>query len=131
MQFLSKIGMRCVFLVSSCIQSSAVPHRPFRNVLVAQDELLDVIHWQRQILAIVCGIAWGAIPLTGLPAFLGQALTCNAVISDHDMKMRCGAMHMLITHLCEARPTYFKIVHAALSCHWYQAHLAMLPGSWR
>lgn len=36
-----------------------------------EDELLDVIHWQRQILAIVCGIAWGAIPLTGLPAFLG------------------------------------------------------------
>ena len=39
-----------------------------------QDELLDVVHWLRQIVAIVCGIIWGLIPLKGFWAFFGYAL---------------------------------------------------------
>lgn len=36
-----------------------------------QDELLDTVYWMRQLIAVLCGIIWGGIPLTGLPAFLG------------------------------------------------------------
>ena len=30
-----------------------------------RDQLGDVLHWLRQALALVCGIVWGLIPLTG------------------------------------------------------------------
>jgi len=36
-----------------------------------QEDLLDVIHWQRQLIAITCGLIWGILPLTGLYPFLG------------------------------------------------------------
>ena len=36
-----------------------------------QEDLLDVLHWMRQLLAVVAGVAWGVLPLTGLYAFLG------------------------------------------------------------
>ena len=35
-----------------------------------QEELLDAIHWLRQILAIVAGVAFGLIPMKGLNAIL-------------------------------------------------------------
>ena len=31
----------------------------------AQDELSDVLHWIRQVLALVLGLAYGCIPITG------------------------------------------------------------------
>jgi len=31
-----------------------------------RDQLGDVLHWVRQAIAVVCGIVWGAIPLTGV-----------------------------------------------------------------
>lgn len=34
------------------------------------DEVLDSVYWLRQLLAVVCGVIWGAAPLTGLIAFL-------------------------------------------------------------
>eukprot|EP00270_Netrium_digitus_P009073 TRINITY_DN2753_c0_g1_i3.p1 TRINITY_DN2753_c0_g1~~TRINITY_DN2753_c0_g1_i3.p1 ORF type:complete len:129 (-),score=20.65 TRINITY_DN2753_c0_g1_i3:338-724(-) len=30
-----------------------------------RDELGDVLHWMRQIEALICGLIWGLIPLTG------------------------------------------------------------------
>lgn len=30
-----------------------------------QDQLGDVLHWIRQIVALVCGLLWGAVPLVG------------------------------------------------------------------
>ncbi|XP_074295076.1 uncharacterized protein LOC141622947 [Silene latifolia] len=30
-----------------------------------KDQLGDVLHWMRQLVAIVCGLTWGAIPLVG------------------------------------------------------------------
>jgi len=36
-----------------------------------QEDLLDVLHWMRQLMAVVAGVAWGVLPLTGLYAFLG------------------------------------------------------------
>ncbi|PWA54204.1 hypothetical protein CTI12_AA435750 [Artemisia annua] len=30
-----------------------------------KDQLGDVLHWIRQIVAIVCGLLWGSIPLVG------------------------------------------------------------------
>lgn len=30
-----------------------------------KDQLGDVLHWIRQVLALVCGLLWGAIPLVG------------------------------------------------------------------
>lgn len=38
-----------------------------------KDEFLDVIYWLRQIIAIVFGVIWGVVPLTG---FLGIAIFC-------------------------------------------------------
>nr|XP_043635320.1 respirasome Complex Assembly Factor 1 [Erigeron canadensis] len=38
-----------------------------------KDQLGDVLHWIRQIVALICGLLWGAIPLVGgiwLVAFL-------------------------------------------------------------
>ncbi|CAO2840678.1 unnamed protein product [Amaranthus hypochondriacus] len=30
-----------------------------------KDQLSDVLHWTRQVVALVCGLIWGAIPLVG------------------------------------------------------------------
>lgn len=30
-----------------------------------KDQLGDVLHWARQLMALVCGLIWGAIPLVG------------------------------------------------------------------
>lgn len=30
-----------------------------------KDQLGDVLHWTRQVMALVCGLIWGAIPLVG------------------------------------------------------------------
>ncbi|KAH9619802.1 hypothetical protein KSS87_012887 [Heliosperma pusillum] len=30
-----------------------------------KDQLGDVLHWMRQLVALVCGLIWGAIPLGG------------------------------------------------------------------
>ncbi|VDN60654.1 unnamed protein product [Dracunculus medinensis] len=35
-----------------------------------KDELLDVIYWGKQILALMIGISWGIIPLHGLLAIV-------------------------------------------------------------
>ena len=35
-----------------------------------QEELLDAIHWMRQVLAIVVGVIFGLIPMKGLNAIL-------------------------------------------------------------
>ena len=37
----------------------------------SQEDLLDFLYWMRQFIAIVAGVAWGLVPLTGLYAFLG------------------------------------------------------------
>ena len=38
--------------------------------LVWQEELLDAIHWMRQVLAIVVGVIFGLVPMKGLNAIL-------------------------------------------------------------
>lgn len=48
-------------------------HVVMTNMPRAQDELLDTVYWMRQLIALLCGIIWGGIPLKGLPAFLGWA----------------------------------------------------------
>ncbi|GJN16594.1 hypothetical protein PR202_gb03597 [Eleusine coracana subsp. coracana] len=30
-----------------------------------KDQLLDAVHWIRQVLGLVCGLLWGTIPLAG------------------------------------------------------------------
>ena len=30
-----------------------------------QDQLGDVLHWIRQVVALVCGLLWGAVPVVG------------------------------------------------------------------
>ena len=35
-----------------------------------QDELLDTLHWLRQLTSLFCGIIWGVIPLKGLIGFV-------------------------------------------------------------
>ncbi|CAK0785251.1 hypothetical protein CVIRNUC_008457 [Coccomyxa viridis] len=41
-----------------------------------KEDLLDVLHWMRQLLAVVAGCVWGVLPLTGLYAFLGFLALC-------------------------------------------------------
>ncbi|CAL8471514.1 g11056 [Coccomyxa elongata] len=36
-----------------------------------KEDLLDFLYWMRQIIAILAGVAWGLVPLTGLYALLG------------------------------------------------------------
>jgi hypothetical protein len=38
-----------------------------------QEDLLDVLYWLRQLIAVLAGVAWGFVPLTGLYAFVGYA----------------------------------------------------------
>lgn len=33
-----------------------------------QDEFLDIVYWSRQVLGIIIGVFWGAIPLKGFIA---------------------------------------------------------------
>ncbi|XP_035541209.1 respirasome Complex Assembly Factor 1-like isoform X2 [Juglans regia] len=30
-----------------------------------KDQLGDVLHWIRQVVALICGLLWGAVPLVG------------------------------------------------------------------
>ncbi|TVU18331.1 hypothetical protein EJB05_34421 [Eragrostis curvula] len=30
-----------------------------------KDQLLDAVHWIRQVLGLICGLLWGAVPLVG------------------------------------------------------------------
>ena len=49
----------------ACVRASSV---------MLQEDLLDVMYWLRQIIAVLAGVAWGFVPLTGLYAFVGCAL---------------------------------------------------------
>ncbi len=46
---------------------------PFLNAI--QDELLDVIFWLRQVIGIVLGLIWAAIPFTGVFSFFSFVAT--------------------------------------------------------
>lgn len=35
------------------------------KIYLGQDQLGDVLHWIRQVVALVCGLLWGAIPVVG------------------------------------------------------------------
>jgi len=35
-----------------------------------KEELLDVVYWSRQLLALVMGLLWGVLPLTGIIAII-------------------------------------------------------------
>ncbi|VDN04630.1 unnamed protein product [Thelazia callipaeda] len=59
-----------------------------------KDDLLDVLYWGRQILALVIGICWGFIPLRGFLAILlyiiistivGQLYATNFQKVDEDL----------------------------------------------
>ena len=54
----------CILIIPSC--------------MVAQEDLLDVLYWLRQVIAILAGVAWGLVPLTGLYAFLGCGLDISS-----------------------------------------------------
>lgn len=45
-----------------------------------EDELLDTVYWMRQTLAVVSGVFWGFLPLTGLWAFLGYLALINLTV---------------------------------------------------
>ncbi|XP_076918883.1 uncharacterized protein LOC143579469 [Bidens hawaiensis] len=52
------------------LSSSSSPSSKFAKLLDPEaswdkDQLGDVLHWIRQIVALVCGLIWGAIPLVG------------------------------------------------------------------
>mmetsp|Transcript_14047 Transcript_14047/g.17029 ORF Transcript_14047/g.17029 Transcript_14047/m.17029 type:complete len:124 (+) Transcript_14047:146-517(+) len=47
------------------------------------EQLLDVIHWFRQILAVICGLIWGAVPFEGfifIPIFFALNLVSVLVL---------------------------------------------------
>ncbi|PPR84345.1 hypothetical protein GOBAR_AA36374 [Gossypium barbadense] len=42
-----------------------------------KDQLGDVLHWIRQVVALFCGLLWGAIPVVGgIWIFIFQYLEC-------------------------------------------------------
>ena len=41
-----------------------------RNRYSGQDQFMDVIHWTRQLLALILGCVWGVIPLHGIVGLL-------------------------------------------------------------
>eukprot|EP00959_Pyramimonas_sp_CCMP1952_P180549 3775127-Pyramimonas_sp.AAC.2 len=41
------------------------------NACAFQNDLLDVIQWQRQILSIICGLIFGIIPMNGTTFLFG------------------------------------------------------------
>eukprot|EP00455_Lapot_gusevi_P010964 TRINITY_DN1502_c0_g1_i2.p1 TRINITY_DN1502_c0_g1~~TRINITY_DN1502_c0_g1_i2.p1 ORF type:complete len:121 (+),score=26.39 TRINITY_DN1502_c0_g1_i2:70-432(+) len=45
-----------------------------RNIDWEKNDLLEVIHWVRQLVALVCGFVWGVIPITGFVGLLGFAI---------------------------------------------------------
>jgi hypothetical protein len=55
-------------------------HARQRDVDWAKIDLLCVVYWLRQALAVVLGIVWGLIPLTGLPAMLLYGTVSSVVL---------------------------------------------------
>lgn len=53
---------------ASCL---LLPDAPLAARQGSFEELYDVVYWIRQVLAVVIGIAWGIIPLTGMSAMAG------------------------------------------------------------
>eukprot|EP00850_Spirogloea_muscicola_P012183 SM000078S22042 [mRNA] locus=s78:108023:109098:+ [translate_table: standard] len=47
------------------------------------DELGDVLHWMRQAFGLVCGVAWGAIPLHGGAWFFVYVLLSMALVFSY------------------------------------------------
>lgn len=45
-------------------------HTLYFLLLLPQDELLDIIYWMRQLIAILVGITWGTIPVYGIVGLL-------------------------------------------------------------
>jgi len=55
--------------------------KPFKSGLEwEKDEILELIHWVRQILAIVIGFIWGLVPFKGVVGIL-SFISLNALIS--------------------------------------------------
>lgn len=48
-----------------------------------KDQLGDVLHWIRQIVALVCGLIWGAIPLTGGLWIVAFLVISSAIIYSY------------------------------------------------
>jgi len=42
-----------------------------RDAVWTKSELEEVVHWARQIFAVLCGIVWGVVPLKGAVGLLG------------------------------------------------------------
>ncbi|XRB14028.1 Rab5-interacting family protein [Pseudoscourfieldia marina] len=45
-----------------------------------KDELLDVLHWSRQVLGVVLGVVWATLALDGFFAFVAYAIGSTACI---------------------------------------------------
>lgn len=57
-----------------------------------RDEVLDVLHWMRQIFALVLGTVWGAVPLVGgLWLLLFVAGTTAVVFAYYALLLRLDA----------------------------------------
>ncbi|XP_024398463.1 uncharacterized protein [Physcomitrium patens] len=57
-----------------------------------RDQLGDVLHWIRQAIALVCGVLWGAIPLTGfLWILIFAALSSGAIYGVYSIYLKVDA----------------------------------------
>lgn len=61
-----------VFQYQLCLDKTlnSILHLPCLPCSYFQDDLLDVIYWMRQIIAVINGICWGIIPLEGLAGLI-------------------------------------------------------------
>ena len=97
-----------------------------------QEDLLDVLYWLRQIIAILAGVAWGLVPLTGLYAFVGVRLQSHPILSLVTTWLvgdqRLGCCHLLCRYmaLCLGAPYFWYHSQECVSHHqatWLRAVL--------
>lgn len=48
-----------------------------------KDELLDVVYWSRQLLALVLGMIWGLLPLTGIFGILLYVAATTLMLNSY------------------------------------------------
>eukprot|EP00884_Botryococcus_braunii_P012180 jgi/Botrbrau1/20963/Bobra.0135s0081.1 len=65
--------------VGRIVELSQKALRPDPDIRWEKDDLLDVIYWIRQVVAIILGLICGSIPLTGWVGLAG-AITINILV---------------------------------------------------
>uniref|UniRef100_A0A6V7QUC4 Rab5-interacting protein n=1 Tax=Ananas comosus var. bracteatus TaxID=296719 RepID=A0A6V7QUC4_ANACO len=79
-----------------------------------KDQLGDVLHWIRQVLGLVCGLVWGAVPLVGaiwIVVFL--VLSSGIIYGYYTYILKIDEEEFGVTQICFKRGS---LLHSPFFC---------------